>query len=200
MVAIITADIVASRRHSGEWLEPLKEVLNRFGKSPENWEIFRGDSFQLELPDASDAFTAVLEIKAKLRMLKTDARIAIGIGETEKGKNITERTGPAFLRSGDLFETLKPQKKLLAISTGNSEVDNDLNLVLKMAATLMDDWLPQSAEFAHVALMQRDWSQEEIGKKLGIAQAAVSRRRKRAHFDILLEVDGYFRKTLNSLL
>jgi len=39
-----------------------------------------------------------------------------------------------------------------------------------------------------------------MGIKLGINQAAVSRRRKRAQFDLVMEMDNYFRykiKTIN---
>ena len=42
--------------------------------------------------------------------------------------------------------------------------------------------LAQSAEFIVVALANQLLSQEEIGVKLGINLAAVSRRRKRAQF------------------
>ena len=45
-------------------------------------------------------------------------------------------------------------------------------------------------------------SQEELGQKLGINQAAVSRRQKRAQFDLVLSLDRYFRvqiKQLNAL-
>ena len=46
MKAVLTGDIVNSRAFMG-WQDDLTEVLNRYGSSPKNWEIFRGDSFQL---------------------------------------------------------------------------------------------------------------------------------------------------------
>jgi predicted transcriptional regulator len=44
-------------------------------------------------------------------------------------------------------------------------------------------------------------SQEEIGMKLGINQAAVSKRQKRAQFHLVMEMERYFRnkiKTINT--
>ena len=61
MIAILTGDIVNSRENINQasWLAPLKKLLNSFGKGPEQWEIYRGDSFQLEIKDQpKHAFTA----------------------------------------------------------------------------------------------------------------------------------------------
>jgi DNA-directed RNA polymerase specialized sigma subunit len=62
----------------------------------------------------------------------------------------------------------------------------------------MDNWLQQSAEFVLVAIQNPTLSQEEIGVKLGINQAAVSRRQKRSNYDLLLQVDNYFRKKIKT--
>ena len=63
----------------------------------------------------------------------------------------------------------------------------------------MDSWLQQSAEFVLVAIQNPTLSQEEIGLKLGINQAAVSRRQKRSQFELMLQVERYFRKKVKSL-
>ena len=50
-VAIITGDIIDSRKVKPEtWLPALKMALSTYGKEPKHWEIYRGDSFQLEIP------------------------------------------------------------------------------------------------------------------------------------------------------
>jgi predicted transcriptional regulator len=63
----------------------------------------------------------------------------------------------------------------------------------------MDSWLQQSAEFVLVAIQNPTLSQEEIGSMLGINQAAVSRRQKRSQYELLLQVERYFRKKVKSL-
>jgi DNA-directed RNA polymerase specialized sigma subunit len=125
--------------------------------------------------------------------------MSLGIGDkTYKARKITESNGSAFIRSGETFETLKKQKLNLAINSGNAEFDEDLNLMLKLTLSFMDNWLQQSAEFVLVAIQNPTLSQEEIGVKLGINQAAVSRRQKRSNYDLLLQVDNYFRKKIKT--
>jgi predicted transcriptional regulator len=63
----------------------------------------------------------------------------------------------------------------------------------------MDNWLVQSAEFVLTAIENPTLSQEEIGVKLGINQAAVSRRRKRAQFDIMMEMENYSRNKIKTI-
>jgi hypothetical protein len=201
MTCILTADIINSRKDSsGQWLLELKDFFAAFGPTPATWEIYRGDAFQLELSQPEEAFRLALQIKALLKMRKLDARISIGIGEkTVDAKKITESNGSAFVRSGELFETLKPQKLVLALNSGDEKIDRDVNLVLRLASSLISNWLPQSAEFVRVALENPQFSQEELGKKLGIAQAAVSRRQKRAQFDLIMDTEAWFRQTIKTL-
>lgn len=201
MISIITGDIVNSRKLPSKiWIEGLKELLNTKGKNPSEWEIYRGDEFQLEIINPEEALLTALQIKAYLKTLKLDARMSIGFGDkTYKAKKISESNGTAFVRSGDLFETLKKQKTTLAINSGNGNLDSEINLMLRLGLTFMDNWLVQSAEFVFAAIENKSLSQEEIGVKLGINQAAVSRRRKRAQFDLALELDNYFRKKIKTL-
>ncbi|MGK4568820.1 AsnC family protein [Flavobacterium sp. 3HN19-14] len=132
--------------------------------------------------------------------MKLDARMSIGIGEKEyDAKKISESNGSAFIRSGELFETLKKQKISLAINSGNIQIDEELNLMLRLAMTFVESWLPQSAEFFLIAIENPTLSQEELGQKLGINQAAVSRRRKRAQFDLLMDFDRHFREKIKTL-
>jgi hypothetical protein len=201
MTSIITGDIIDSRNLvSKTWTDALKTVLDTFGPSPAVWEIYRGDEFQLEVPKPEDAFLAALRIKAELKKRKMDVRMAIGIGDkTHRADKISESNGSAFIRSGETFETLKKQKTTLAVNTGDPVFDTDLNLMIRLALTVMDNWLAQPAEFVVAALENPGASQEEIGQQLGINQAAVSRRQKRAQFDLIMELESRYRKKIGAL-
>jgi hypothetical protein len=198
MTAIITGDIINSREvDSNTWMEGLKAMLNSKGKNPIDWEIFRGDEFQMEVQNPEGALSIALEIKTWLKTIRLDARISIGIGEkTFSGKKISESNGTAFVRSGELFETLKKQKLTLAVNTGNTDFDEEMNLMLRLGTTLMQSWLPQSAEFVLTAMKNPEYSQEEIGAKLGITQAAVSRRQTRSQFDLIMDIEKFYRQKL----
>lgn len=194
MIAIITGDIINSGNYpASEWMDLLKEYLSRFGPSPMNWEIYRGDEFQLKVTEKNALFTAV-RIKAMLKSIKgLDVRMGIGIGlETYIGKGVTESNGPAYQRSGRNFESLKERKVNLSIATGNATKDRTLNLMLQLALDFMDDWSVVSAEIVTLVLDHPNDSQKGIAKKLGIKQSAVSQRLKRARLDLVLDILAYY--------
>lgn len=198
--SILTGDVVGSkRRQTDSWLEPLRQLLSRHGKSPAAWEIYRGDEFQIEIPDPAGALIAAFEIRALMRSLKLDARISIGLGEKDYiGRTVTESNGSAFVHSGELFEKLKSQKTTLGLNSGRPSFDEPLNLMLRLATPIVSGWLPQQAAYVLEAIRHPELSQEELGQRLDINQAAVSGRRKRAQFELLLDLDAYYRNRVKT--
>jgi len=201
MTSVITGDIIDSRQQkSKHWVEDLKKILSAFGETPGQWEVYRGDEFQVEIKNPEEALLSAILIKAHLKAIKLDARMSIGFGDkTHNAEKISESNGSAFMYSGEVFETLKKQKVTLAMRTGNTSIDEKMNLMLQLALTFMDNWLAQSAEFVALAIENPALSQDELGQKLGINQAAVSRRQKRAQFDLVLHLDRYFRTQIKLL-
>jgi len=201
MKGIITGDIVNSRKLSSEiWIDGFKQLLNTFGKNPIEWEIYRGDEFQLEVKNPEKALIIALQIKSYFKSVKLDVRMSIGFGEiTYKANKISESNGTAFSRSGEVFETLKKQKINLAINSSDEAFNTEINLMLRLSLSFMDNWLVQSAEFVLISIENPLLSQEEIGLKLGINQAAVSKRQKRAQFDLVMEMEHYFRNRIKTI-
>lgn len=194
MIAIITGDIIDSQNYgSSEWLGTLKNYLAQWGASPTDWEIYRGDEFQLKVP-REKALSAAIQIKALLKSVKDlDVRMGIGIGaETFVGSGVSESNGPAYQRSGRTFDALKEHKVNLTISTGNDAQDRTLNLMLKLALHFMDDWSTVSAEIVALALKNPDASQQKIAEQLNIQQSAVSQRQKRARLDLVHDLLNYY--------
>ncbi len=202
MIVIITGDIINSRKlPSKDWMDKLKNQLQNFGETPNHWEIYRGDEFQLEISNPEEALKAAFQLKAFFKSIRLDARMSLGFGNKNyTALKITESNGEAFIRSGELFETLKKQKINLAFNSGNAGFDEEMNLMIRLGLSFMDNWLQQSAEFVLVALLNPNASQEEIGVKLGINQAAVSRRQKRANYDLIKDLEAYYRKRIKTIL
>lgn len=194
MVAVLTGDIVASKiaQNPDLWMRPLKSVLNRMGKSPKTWEIYRGDSFQLQT-DPSTAIAVALEIKAVIKSTKgLDVRLAIGIGEKQHdAPRITESSGDALIFSGQTFDRLEEEKRTLMIRSPWSDLDESLNLMLRLLLIPIDQWTPASAEIAAMVLANPDKSQQELATELNISQSSVSARYNRAHLREVLEFIAY---------
>lgn len=201
MIAIITGDIINSEGHdSAKWMDTLKQYFLRFGPSPMNWEIYRGDEFQLKVTRDNALLTAI-QIKALVKSIKDlDVRMAIGIGlETYIGSGVSESNGPAYQRSGRKLESIKDGKVNLSIATGNEFYDHTLNLMLHLALDFMDNWSVVSAEIMALVLDDPNASQKEIAKKLGIKQSAVSQRLKRARLDLVMDLLAYYEKVIKEV-
>jgi hypothetical protein len=203
MVAIITGDVINSEKvDANKWLSVLKEYFNTFGKSPTDWAIYRGDEFQLRIGNVEEAFITAIQIKAKMKQFKElDVRLSIGLGdEIVRSNNILESNGTAFVRSGRTFDDLRKNKTTMFVNTGNQEIDQELNLYIKLALTgFMDKWSVASAEIVSLNLENMSISQEEIAKMAGMAQAAISQRLKRANFEVLMDLNSMFVKKIKTL-
>lgn len=201
-VAVITGDII----HSGEtnpelWLGELKSVLNRYGTYPVNWEIYRGDEFQLELQDVENAFLVAIHIKSAIKKYKgLDVRVSIGIGEKSyKAERITESNGSAYVRSGRGLASLKQNKITLNIDSGNEKIDHILNLMFRLAGKgFMDNWTTASSEAVKMMIEYPDKNISEIAQILKIEQSAVSKRLQRAGYDLIMDLNQFFRTAIES--
>lgn len=201
MIAVITGDIINSQKADNElWLPKLKRLFQQWSKSGENWEIYRGDEFQLKCR-VDETFHHAILIKSLLKSIEQlDVRIAIGIGtEVYHSDRITESNGTAYVNSGRLLTEIKSNGKTIAIQSENAKVNRDLNILLRWAALDMDKWTAATAEIIHQLLLNDGCTQEEIATMLNITQSSVSQRLKRANFELLQETDRYFRKKILEL-
>lgn len=204
MIGVITGDIINSRRVSNpkQWLKTLKKTLQRFGKEPAQWEIYRGDSFQLEIGKPQEALKAAIFVKASLKTLKDiDVRMAIGIGRKEyAASKISQSNGEAFIYSGERYEKQKKEKQNLAIHTPFEELNYELNICLKLALIAMDNWSPGAAEFVKTCMENESLSQKELGEILGISQSSISERYSRAYYSEIIELNELYIKKIDQLI
>ena len=201
MIAVITGDIINSRALPDEWIDILRDTLNGlFGKNI-NWEIFRGDSFQVEL-DAKDALINAIYIKACIKVLRgADVRMGIGIGKKSiNAEKVTEANGEAFVNSGSAFDALKTNKVNMAIITPWPKVNEELNLFIKLALITMDSWGQIAAEMVKYAIENQNTKQDKIAKISGRSQSSVSEALKRAHFTEIMELENRYRTQITKLI
>ncbi|RDX37669.1 transcriptional regulator [Kangiella sp. HD9-110m-PIT-SAG07] len=197
-IAVITGDIVNSQNseQGAEWLSALKEFLSIYGDSPKDWQIYRGDSFQLIVYQPQEAFRIALRLKAIVKRFKElDVRMAIGVGCLEHhAEQVLQSNGEAFVHSGRKFDSLK--KQTLAVKTPWQEFDKAINLFIKLALLTIDDWSETSAEVVAASLEHPEATQKEISALLSIPQSRVSERLSRAGFDAIKDAEQYYREAI----
>ncbi|OWK70482.1 hypothetical protein CBW18_11100 [Pedobacter sp. AJM] len=199
MICIITGDIVGSRKVKDSWLSNLKSALKVIA-GQYKWEIYRGDSFQIEV-EPENAIKAAAYLKACIRINKpADVRMGIGIGEVKiKRKKLSESNGDVFVNSGIAFDSLKQAKVNLAIKTDFPGFDEDINVMIRLALIAMDSWGIVAAEMVKLALEHEKLLQSELATLSGRTQSSVSEALKRAHYAELMDMDKLYRKKLNQI-
>jgi hypothetical protein len=203
ITSVITGDIINSRRVKNSlWLTRLKKTLSLEGKSPGTWQIYRGDSFQVEVKDPGHAFLTAIRIKATIKSIKNlDARMAIGIGEKKfRGTKITESNGEAFIHSGEELEILKKVKQTLAIKTPWAGFDKEMNVCFHLALIAMDNWSPNSAQLIKILIDNPNITQRALAKRLAVSQPSVSERQNRSHYTAIMELEDLYREKINHLI
>ena len=202
MICIITGDIVGSRKIKDSWLLSLKNALKVVSdQNNTRWEIFRGDSFQVQV-EPENAIRTAAYLKACIRLNKpADVRMGIGIGEVKsKRKKLSESSGDAFVNSGAAFDSLKQAKVNLAIKTDSADFDEEINVLIKLSLIAMDSWGIVAAEMVKLALENENRLQSELAALSGRTQPLVSGALKRANYSELMEMDKLYRKKLNQML
>jgi len=194
MNAVVTADVIDSTKLSVEGEDlVLKVIYDTFGTDStlrtnveeSSFTITRGDSIQIELEDATKALKTALLLKTainKITLLSNrkpsiDVRIAIGIGEvTAKRSFVNESTGEAYTNSGRTLDSMKKNKRTLAIKAGNDKLDAELETEFKLLEVIMSGWVVTSAEVLYWTLI--GLNENEISDKLGKTQSAINQRKK----------------------
>ncbi|KDN56485.1 hypothetical protein [Flavobacterium seoulense] len=197
MKAVITGDIMHSRKLASEiWLADLKNILSVYGDEPKDWEIFRGDSFQLLIP-AEDALEIALLIKASIKQHKVlDVRMAIGIGDVNHAADkITESNGTAFINSGECFEVLK--KQTLGIQTPWTEFNATFEVIFSFMLMITDNWTSTSAEIIKKALENPEINQHQLATILNRkSQSSISASLKRAGYEEIKNMIAFYKQEI----
>ncbi|MCA1761763.1 MAG: SatD family protein [Cryomorphaceae bacterium] len=187
-IAVLTGDIVNSRKGNSALItQKLRELLGKHGEHPYDWEIYRGDSFQLKAA-VSDALLIAFRIKSGIKTLgRFDVRIAIGIGNEDFcAERVTESNGSAYVNSGTCFDFI--QKQLLAIKSDDPEKDRMVNTMVELALLTADNWTVSGSKVLEATMDHPELSQSEIAATLNKSQSSISEALNRAGYDEILKM------------
>ena len=194
LTAIITGDLINSRQLKPKiWLPVLEQSIKLYASKS---DIYRGDSFQIEV-EIAKAIECVFYIKAALKTLKNiDVRMAIGIGAKDfKNKDIKKSNGEAFLNSGEAFENLK--KETIGIKTPWPEATEMCKIMLELASQIADGWSENIANSVKVAFENPGKNQQDLAEILHKKyQSQVSTELTKAGFNKISKTIDFCTKTL----
>lgn len=174
MKAVITGDIIHSTaipiEQRPKLLQELDRIVNELRAiAPLEYEVFRGDSFQMVVGKAEEALRIAILTRAGLRKSTPkdtegawDARVAIGVGDIAfAGNHVTISDGEAFQYSGRAFDELG--KSCLAVRTRWEGINEELKVSTPFADDIISNWTPtQSAVVYQSIAFQRN--QREIAE------------------------------------
>ncbi|HYW34526.1 MAG TPA: hypothetical protein VE868_03890 [Balneolaceae bacterium] len=193
--AVITGDLVnfseINTEEKDHLIQALKRTFDGISAYAErenalpSFNIYRGDSFQGVLADPSEALWAGLFIRSSLRKNHTaqqktdwDARISIGIGTIDYlPETVSEGDGPAYRNSGPGLDELKSSRKF-TIKTPWAPINEEFETSCMLLDAVLNKWTSPQAEIVYMLLQKM--TPKEIGKELGISQAAIYYRVKGA--------------------
>ncbi|HET8791627.1 MAG TPA: hypothetical protein VFM75_10485 [Modicisalibacter sp.] len=194
-IGVLTGDVVGSQRipQRERLSRTLDEILTlleaRFGARGDR---YRGDGFQIAVPDPRDAMLAAVLVRAVLiqqspsRQLMWDARIAVAIGPARMptAERFAEADGEAFLLSGRSLDALGDKTDRLAIVTPSAALTSELALLTRFADDILSHWSRFSAEVVYLSLLH-DESQQALAKRLERTQPTVNRRLVAARWPLI---------------
>lgn len=198
MTAIITGDIINSRAvKTKDWLPVLEEALQKIELQKGSWEIFRGDSFQVEVA-VDKVLHAALYLKIMMKTIDLlDVRIGVGVGQKEySSSSIKKSNGEAFVFSGEAFEQLKKNSFLLKTRSANA--DHQINIIFDLLMLMIDKWNANVCKTVLFALDYPDYTQVELAKKLNKNQSQISRELNKSGFDEVFNAIALCQQIINN--
>lgn len=161
--SILTGDIVTSRGADIKvWLPVLEESLRHYSNK---FDIFRGDSFQIEVP-VDKTLEAFFYIKSSIKsIVPLDVRIGIGIGEIDyENEHIKNSTGEALIYSGEAFDTL--DKSLIQVKSPWDSWNEPTNIMLALANELANRWTVNMSKTVATVIKYPEANQQKIAQLL----------------------------------
>ncbi len=204
---VLTGDLIQSRRlpvtvrkllpaRLAAGLSALSKPLGAGASPPPAraacYEVSRGDSFQIVLEGGG--LRAALFLMAFLEHGQPPAaplvpRLALGIGRAEYLELLPQggwepvprgyqADGDAFMRSGDLLEELKRERRRVGVRSPWPEVDAEFRVACLFLDDVVRRW--STAQAAAVMMTLRGETQLRIARAHGVSQSAIAQRLRAA--------------------
>ena len=217
-VAVLTGDIVASRKLLNETRQKLPEALQSVAEQmtgsfpdylPYSLDFFRGDSWQwLVVPPGKSLCMAIFMRSLLLNAVRKevlDTRIAIAIGDIKSipGDDLARGDGEAFRISGELLDRFGRGDRLrVSFAAPFEKMDGEaLDMVARLIDFQMCQWTKKQAHAIAGAIL--GYTQQESARHWfipSISQQAVAQHLERAGWSTIEAAIDFFERTVRSYL
>lgn len=184
-IAILTGDLVGSRQVPSGTVEDAMRLLHQtardigawFGGDESRFTRFRGDGWQIYVPEAGVGLRAALCMIARLHGsgLAIATRVGIGIGTADSlgSDSLADAHGAAFEAAG---QALEHSGRLHRLAITGERVTPLHSIVVRLIDERIGRWTKQQAEAVAHYLHPDNPTLSEIAARLGITPQAVSYR------------------------
>jgi hypothetical protein len=206
--AVITGDLINSRKIPAKDFDAvryqLEQVLTHLTeKYHAEYDVYRGDSFQVIFPNMNYAIKSALLIRLALKSVQTagqkfDARISIGMGtvDTQRTK-LRSSTGEAFNLSGMGLDKLKGQN--IGVFTNSTEFQSRIDLLIKFVDAKVEDLTQVQIQALYEYLADEKNNHDEVAKRLNKSRVNTTKLLNMANYQLFDEFINSF-ETLKSEL
>ena len=198
--AVLTGDLIRSRQSDPRLVDAAIDVLASaaadFGRAwtfDPRFTRFRGDGWQVVLPDPAYVLDACIYLSARLTaehpLLQT--RVSAGGGEAivPQDGDLSAASGSAFFISGDHLDNMSKRRRLIVAGHG---IGTWQNAVVLLADWMIGTWSGPQSEAVALTLLG-DETNEQMARRLGITRQAFEARLNGSGFQSLGEALHAFR-------
>lgn len=193
--AVLTGDLVHSQKAPPTRIEAAMHQLTTTARdlsdiadADTRFTRFRGDGWQIIIPNAGLVLRACLLLLADLRAsgIGMETRISAGVGPIDSlgTANLSDATGRAFFVSGSHLDVM-PQRRRLSIAGARDADQTWQAAIFDLVEWQAGTWTQAQAQTVAMAL-RPDWkTHQDLADRLDITRQAVQSRLDSAGFQRL---------------
>lgn len=205
--AVLTGDIIKSRKLTPRELEAVRECLARSVEHVRQWkaevvyrevEFYRGDAWQLLLADPSLALRVAMFLIASVRAQGlTETRVSVGLGTIDllHESRVALSVGEAFVLSGHGLDRMKKNILHLDLPTSAGPLMEWIQMAVHLCDAISKQWTVRQAEIITFALAPNTQTHAQIAEKLEVRQQSVTSSLHAASWKVVEEVIALFERT-----
>lgn len=188
MIAVITGDIVHSRRLSraqlNTALETIRQQVQRVSNDNKvSVAFFRGDSFQISLLDPQSLATLVVLIYCALRQIDCRATMSLAVGQGDVKPQLAGAYGEAFDLSGLGLDSTKRGE--ITFHSSQTLLKNSFQISTQFLRFLLDSLTAKQAEVLELFVAENFPDHQYIADRLKTSRQNITAHLNKAGADLV---------------